>query len=66
VRAGGVPHIAEELSTKATTCFRPHLNWRSDKKLWPSKVQGVPILGIPGFPSWESQDKMTFGCSPHG
>jgi hypothetical protein len=33
------------------------------KKLWPSKASGVPILGILRFPSWESRDKMTFGCS---
>ncbi len=31
-------------------------------KLWDSKIVGVPILGIPGTPTWESQDKMTFGC----
>ncbi len=36
------------------------------KKLWPSKVLGVPILGISRLPTWESWDKMTFGCSPRG
>jgi uncharacterized membrane protein len=36
------------------------------KKLWASKIVGVPILGILGLPSWESQDKITFGCRPHG
>jgi hypothetical protein len=35
------------------------------KKLWPSKVLGVPILRISKLPSWESHDKMTFGCNPH-
>jgi hypothetical protein len=35
------------------------------KKLWPSKVVGVPILGISGLPAWESWDKMIFGCKPH-
>jgi hypothetical protein len=33
------------------------------KKLWASKVTGVPILRLSTF---ESQDKMTFGCRPHG
>jgi hypothetical protein len=38
-----------------------------NKKLWASKVVGVPISGISEPPTWESQDKMTFGCkSPHG
>ncbi len=29
--------------------FRLHLNWRFAKKLWASKVIGVPILKISGF-----------------
>jgi hypothetical protein len=36
------------------------------KKLWVSKVVGVPILGILGLQTWESWDKMTFGCNPCG
>jgi hypothetical protein len=32
-------------------------------KLWDSKVVGVPILGTP---TWESRDKMTFGCWSRG
>jgi hypothetical protein len=36
------------------------------KKLWAPKVAGVPISGILGLPTWESWDKMTFGCRPHG
>jgi hypothetical protein len=31
------------------------------KKLWASKVARVPISEI-----YESRDKMTFGCKPHG
>jgi hypothetical protein len=31
------------------------------KKLWASKVTGVPISGLP---SLESENKMTFGCGP--
>jgi len=37
-----------------------------NKKLWASKVVGVPILRILGLPTWESWDKMTFGCWPRG
>jgi len=33
------------------------------KKLWPFKVLKIPILGILRFPTWESWEKMTFGCS---
>jgi len=36
------------------------------KKLWASKIVGVPISGILGLPTWETQDKMTFGCRPCG
>ncbi len=36
------------------------------KKLWPSKVSRVLISKISRLPTWESQDRMTFGCSPHG
>jgi hypothetical protein len=36
------------------------------KKLWTSKVVGVPIQWISRLWSWESQDKMTFGCWPRG
>jgi hypothetical protein len=35
-------------------------------KLWASKLMRIPIFKISGLPSWESRDKMTFGCSPHG
>jgi hypothetical protein len=31
------------------------------KKLWPSKVLKVLILGISGLSTWESEEKMTFG-----
>jgi len=36
------------------------------KKLWASKVLWVSILRILGLPNWDSWDKMTFGCNPHG
>jgi hypothetical protein len=44
-------------------CFKPHLNRRSEKNLWASKVVTVPISRIS---PWESQNKMTFECWPHG
>ncbi len=34
------------------------------KKLFVYKVEGVPILGILGLPTWGSRDKMKFGCKP--
>jgi len=39
------------------------------KKLSASKVVGSPISRISKFlrfPTWESQDKMIFGCRPSG
>jgi len=33
-----------------------------NKKLWASKIAGVSISRILGLLSWESRDKMTFGC----
>jgi hypothetical protein len=37
-------------------------------KLWGPKVVGIPTLGISGLPTptWESRDKMPFGCGPRG
>ncbi len=34
--------------------------------LWASKIIRIPISIILGLPTSESQDKMTFGCKPHG
>jgi hypothetical protein len=36
------------------------------KKLQASKFLGVPILKNLGLPTWETEDKMTFGHNPHG
>jgi len=33
------------------------------KKLWAFKIIGFPISRILKLPTWESWDKMTFGCS---
>ncbi len=63
---GGVPHIVGKLSMRVIIWFIPHLNRRFAQKLWGSKVVGEPISKILGLPTWESQDKITFGCSPCG
>jgi hypothetical protein len=47
-------------------CFRPHLNWR-----FACKVMGLQSFESPNFgnfeiPTWESRDKMTFGCWSRG
>jgi hypothetical protein len=34
------------------------------KMLWASKVTKVPISRIARIPTWESWDKMSFGCKP--
>jgi hypothetical protein len=36
------------------------------KKLWLFKMPKISILGISRLTTWESQNKMTFGCSPRG
>jgi hypothetical protein len=36
------------------------------KMLWASKVVRVPISWILGLSTWESWDKMTFGCNMYG
>jgi hypothetical protein len=36
------------------------------QKLWASKVVKVPILRILKLPTWEFQEKITFGCRPRG
>jgi len=71
--AGGMPHIFGKLSTRAIIFFKIHFNRRFahsieglHKKLWAPKVVKVLILGISGLLAWETQDKMTFGCNPHG
>jgi len=44
-------------------CFKPQLNRRFIKKSYePSKSRVFSILGLS---TWESRDKMTFGCKSH-
>jgi hypothetical protein len=46
--------------------LKPHLNRRFTREIM--ALQSVRSLnfGNLGLPTWESQDKMTFECSPHG
>jgi hypothetical protein len=43
-------------------CFRPHLNGRFAHKVINFQNLVSPIFGNFGTPTWESWDKMTFGC----
>jgi hypothetical protein len=47
-------------------CFRTHRNWRSAHKVMGLQSCGRPNSGNFGTPTWESQDKMTFGFWFHG
>ncbi len=46
-------------------CFRPHLNWRFARKVM--GLQSRRRFNFWNFrtPTWESWDKMTFGCWSH-
>jgi hypothetical protein len=45
--------------------FRHHFNQRSTKVMSPQSCES-PNLGNFETPTWESRDKMTSGCWPHG
>jgi hypothetical protein len=47
-------------------CFRPHFNWRSSHKVMGFQSCKSPNFGNFRTPSWESHDKMIFGCWPRG
>ncbi len=50
---------------KHTTLLETSLQLEVYKKnIWASKVAKIPILGISRLLTWESWDKMTFGCNP--
>jgi len=50
---------------KLQVCFRPHPNWRSDKRIMISQSPGNPNRDNFGTPPWESWDKKPFGCGCH-
>jgi hypothetical protein len=47
-------------------CFRPHLDLRSTHKVITSQSCESPNFGNFKTPIWESRDKKSFGCEPHG
>jgi hypothetical protein len=47
-------------------CLKFHLNQRSAHKVIWLQIRGSLNFGNFGTPTWESQDKMPFGCGPHG
>ncbi len=47
-------------------CLRPHLNRRSECKVIRPQSCNSPNIGNFGTPTWESWDKMPFGCGLHG
>ncbi len=46
-------------------CLTPHLHQRSAHKVMRLQSHGNLNFGNFRTPTWESQDKMTFGCWPH-
>jgi hypothetical protein len=47
-------------------CFVPHINWRSaEKVMGPQSYESLKFENF-GTPTWESRDKMPFGCGSHG
>ncbi len=47
-------------------CFRLHLNRKSAHKVTGPQSCESPRCGNFGTPTWESRDKMPFGCWSHG
>jgi len=64
---GSPSHIIEKMLDKGYNFALDFTSIRSlHKKLWASKIVKVPISKKFGLLTWESHDKMTFGCNPHG
>jgi hypothetical protein len=62
-----VCHILLESSWRGLQfCFRPHFNQRSSHKVMGFQSCKNPNFENFGTPTWESPDKMTFGCWPRG
>ncbi len=60
-------HIPLESSWQGLQlCFRPHPNRRSSKNVMGPQSRKSPNFGNFGTPIWESRDKMSFRCGPHG
>jgi hypothetical protein len=70
VRAGGVRHAVEKLSRRATSLIQTSSRsevWARSYEL-PKSRESKPgqFRDSFGTPTWESQDKQPFGCSPRG
>ncbi len=64
LHVGGMQHTIEKLLTRTTTLH--HLNRRSTHKVMDPQSCGNPNFGNFGTPTWESRDKMPFGCQSRG
>jgi len=47
-------------------CFKPHFNPRFAQEVMGPQSHGSPNFGDFETPTWESRNKMLFGCGPHG
>ncbi len=64
-RAGGVQHVKSS-QQGLQICFRPHLNPRFAREIMgPQSCKSFNFDNF-GTPTWESRDKMSFGCGPRG
>jgi hypothetical protein len=64
VHISGVPHIVEKFSTKATTCFKPRLNWSSSQEVIDLQSVKSSNFKISRLPSWEFRGKWYLGAAP--
>ncbi len=66
LHTGGVPHTIGNSQRGLQLCFRPQLHQRFTQKVMGPQSCESPNFGNFGTSTWESQDKMTFGCWPYG
>jgi len=64
LHVGGVQHIIEKLSTRATTLLETSSQLESARKVMGPQSRKSPNFGNFGTPILESRDKMPFGCGP--
>jgi hypothetical protein len=57
MRVGGVQHVVEKLSTRATSLFKPHPNKRFGQKVMTPQSGESPNRDSFGTPPWESWDE---------
>jgi hypothetical protein len=66
VRAGGVRHTVEKISTRASSCFKPCPDRRSKREVIVAQSCESPNPGSFETSLREFWDKKSFGCSLHG